>query len=307
MNGIITHIQRYSIHDGPGIRTIVFFKGCPLSCLWCCNPEAQSFHLELEFISSLCQQCGRCLEVCPENAVNEDLNCNEKKKINRVKCTLCMKCVEACPSGALKTVGEIKSVEEIMEVVRKDAAFYRRSNGGITLSGGEPLSQAEFALQLLNKCHQENIHTAVETCGMVPRTILKNVIPFTNLFLFDIKHVNSQKHREYTGVDNRKILENLTWLCAHHDSVILRLPMIPGLNMDNENVENLARLINELGIREVNLMPFHQLGKDKYSHLGKPYHLQNQVDLRLDERSRNQLVQIQGMLESEKITVTIGG
>lgn len=307
MNGIITHIQRYSIHDGPGIRTVVFFKGCPLACLWCCNPESQSFHPNLEFIRSLCRQCGRCIEVCPESAVNDDLNCQENQKIDRVKCTLCMKCVEECPSGALKVVGETKSVEEIMEEVRRDAAFYRRSGGGITLSGGEPFSQADFALQLLSKCHQENIHTAVETCGMVARIILEKALPHTDLFLFDIKHMNLQKHLQYTGVSNKEIFENLTWLCRQQAHVILRLPMIPEMNMDLEDLRDLRTLITDLGIREVNLMPFHQLGKDKYSHLGKSYQLAKQPDLRLDESAMNQLVQIRDLLKSEKITVTIGG
>ena len=307
MKGIITHIQRYSIHDGPGIRTVVFFKGCPLACLWCCNPESQSFLPELEFIRSLCRQCGRCIEICPEDAVNEDLNCSETKKIDRVKCTLCMKCVEECPSGALKVVGETKSVEEIMEVVRKDAAFYRRSGGGITLSGGEPLSQAEFTLQLLSRCHQENIHTAIETCGMVTRNTLENIIPVIDLFLFDIKHMNALKHQEFTGVSNKEIIENLTWLCNHKANVILRLPMIPELNMELEDWKGLARLIDEMGIREVNLMPFHQLGKDKYSHLGKPYRLEKLLDLRMDESAIKMLTQIKGMLQTEKITVTIGG
>lgn len=307
MNGIITHIQRYSIHDGPGIRTVVFFKGCPLSCLWCCNPESQSFHPELEFIRSLCRQCGRCIEVCPEGAVNEDLNCDENQKIDRVKCTLCMKCAEECPSDALRVIGEKKSVDEIMEVVRKDAAYYRRSGGGITLSGGEPLSQAEFALQLLNRCHQENIHTAVETCGVVSRKTLENFVPFTDLFLFDLKHMNVLKHQEYTGVSNKEIIENLTWVCEHQANVILRLPMIPEFNMDVEDLRELRTLITELGIREVNLMPFHQMGKDKYSHLGKSYQLARQPDLRLDEGAMNQLAHIRDMLQSEKITVTIGG
>ena len=307
MNGIITHIQRYSIHDGPGIRTVVFFKGCPLACLWCCNPETQSFQPELEFIGSLCQRCGRCIEVCPEDAVNKDLNCEEKKKIDRIKCTLCMQCVEECPSSALKAVGETMSVEEIMDVVRKDAAYYRRSGGGITLSGGEPLSQAGFALQLLGRCHQENIHTAVETCGMVSRNTLENIIPLTDLFLFDIKLINEMKHQELTGVSNKEIIENLTWLCNQQVNVILRLPMIPELNMDLADLKKLRTLIYELGIREVNLMPFHQLGKDKYSHLGKPYRLAKQPDLRLDESATSQLVQIRDMLQSEEITVTIGG
>ncbi len=307
MKGFITHIQRYSIHDGPGIRTVVFFKGCPLACLWCCNPETQSFKPELEFIQRLCQQCGQCVEICPENAVNLDLFCPEPMKIDRQKCTLCGQCVSVCPSGALKIIGEEIEGEAILTVIKKDGAFYRRSGGGVTLSGGEPLSQPEFAYHLLKSCHDLNIHTAIETCGLAAQKVFEQILPFTDLFLFDIKHLNPQTHQRLTGVSNELILSNLRWLHQNSAHVILRLPLVPGMNMDDENLHSLAELVKELGIEEVNLMPFHQMGKDKYSHLGKNYQLAQHVDMRLDEKEMKNLISVQDYLKSEKVKVVIGG
>lgn len=307
MKGIVTHIQRYSIHDGPGIRTVVFFKGCPLACEWCCNPETQAFKPELEFIHNLCQQCGRCILVCPESAVNPDVNCSEKEKINRRKCTLCKDCVQECPTGALKVVGESMSVEEVFDLVEKDAAYYRRSGGGVTLSGGEPLAQPEFAYEILMKCHNANIHTTIETCGMSPRNVLQKIFAVTDLFLYDIKHTDAVKHQQLTGVSNEIIWDNLRWLKEKKANVILRLPMIPGRNMDLEGFKMLSGLVKELKIKEINLMPFHQMGKDKYSHLGKKYQMEEQPDLRMDEKARKELIKIKEILQSDTILVTIGG
>ena len=307
MKGIITHIQRYSIHDGPGIRTVVFFKGCPLACIWCCNPETQSFRPELEFIQKLCQHCGECVKVCPENAVNLDLFCPESAKIDRQKCTFCAKCATDCPTGALKIVGEEMDADAVLGIIKKDAAFYRRSGGGVTLSGGEPLSQPEFAQNLLEKCHDLNIHTAIETCGQVPRRVFEQVLPLTDLFLFDVKQLDDNIHKQLTGVSNELILSNLRWLHQKSADVILRLPLIPDKNMDAANLHSLARLVNELGIKELNLMPFHQMGKDKYSHLGRSYQLSSQIDLRLDEEGKRELLAAQELLRSANVNVTIGG
>jgi pyruvate formate lyase activating enzyme len=307
LKGIVTHIQRYSIHDGPGIRTVVFLKGCPLNCLWCCNPETQSFQPELEFIKNLCQHCGQCVRICPENAINVDLYCSESMKIEHQKCPVCGKCALVCPSGALKIIGEEMESEAILTVIKKDGAFYRRSGGGITLSGGEPLSQPDFAAQLLRSCHDLNIDTAIETCGLVGQNVIEQILPFTDLFLFDIKNLEPLVHQRLTGFSNELILSNLRWLRKKNAHVIMRLPLIPGLNMDNENLQSISRLVNELGIEEVNLMPFHQMGKDKYSHLGKDYQLAEQIDLRLDEKEMKNLVDYRDFLRSEKVNVVIGG
>jgi pyruvate formate lyase activating enzyme len=307
LKGIVTHIQRYSIHDGPGIRTVVFFKGCPLSCLWCCNPETQSFKPELEFIKNLCQQCGQCVKICPEKAVNSELFCPEQAKIDHQKCTVCGKCALVCPSGALKIIGEEMEAEAILTLIKKDGAFYRRSGGGVTLSGGEPLFQPDFAIQLLRACHNLNINSAIETCGLAAQNIFEQTLPFTDLFLYDIKNLEPLKHQRLTGASNKLILSNLRWLRKKTAHVILRLPLIPGFNMDKENLQSVSRLVNDLGIEEVNLMPFHQMGKDKYSHLGRDYQLAEQIELRLDEKQKKNLVDFQEYLRSEKVNVVIGG
>jgi pyruvate formate lyase activating enzyme len=307
LKGIITHIQRYSIHDGPGIRTVVFFKGCPLTCVWCCNPETQSFKPELEFIKNLCQHCGQCVKICPEHAVNPDLFCPETAKIDRLKCSMCGKCAAVCPSSALRIVGEEMETDAVLELIKKDGAFYRRSGGGMTLSGGEPLSQPEFARDLLKKCHDLNIHTAIETCGLAAQSTLEQILPFTDLLLFDIKHLDPQSHQHLTGASNTLVLSNLRWLHQRSAPIILRVPLVPGLNSNTENLHSLVALVHELGITEVNLMPFHQMGKDKYSHLGKEYQLLRQMDLCLDEEAKKELISVQELFRSENINVVIGG
>lgn len=307
MKGVITNIQRYSIHDGPGIRTVVFFKGCPLQCLWCCNPETQSFQPELEFIKNLCTYCGKCIEICQPNAINSKIHCNEDEKINRTLCTLCGDCVKTCPSGALRFVGEKKSVEEVIDVILKDRAFYRRSGGGVTLSGGEPLSQPEFAQALLHKCHDHNIHTAIETCGDAPKEVFEKIIAETDLFLFDIKHIDCDQHKILTGVSNKSLIANLSWLRMNSAQVILRLPVIPGINSTEENMLAIAELTQHLKINEIHLLPFHQLGRDKYRHLGRTYQLVEKKELLLDQNGRNTLIEARGIFERNRIKVYIGG
>jgi len=307
LSGVITHIQRYSIHDGPGIRTVVFLKGCPLRCMWCSNPETQSFQLEVEFIASLCAHCGICLRVCQLEAINPDIDCPEGLKINRTLCTVCGDCVEQCPNEALRMVGEETSVDEVMKEVLKDNAYYRRSGGGVTLSGGEPLSQADFAEALLRACHQHNIHTAIETCGAVPRKSLEKVLPMTDLFLYDIKHMDDCQHTHLTGFSNREILSNLRWLSAQGKEIILRVPFVPGLNSDGATLLSIANLAGDLNISEVHLMPFHQMGRDKYRHLGRTYSLREEADAHLSADGRQALAAAKRLLEDCNLRVLIGG
>ena len=307
MNGAITHIQRYSIHDGPGIRTVVFFKGCPLSCLWCCNPETQSFQPELEFRQSLCQRCGRCVEICPLVAINKDLNCQEREKINRNLCNLCGQCVEVCPSGSLNSFGENWSLQEVMKEIVKDNAYYRRSGGGITLSGGEPLSQPQFAFNLLSECFKRNIHTTIETCGEAPRLVFEQILPVTSLFLFDIKHLDSDIHQKLTGVRNKTILNNLHWLAEKKVNIILRIPLIPGMNSKKNNIMGIAKLAKEIGIIETHIMPFHQMGKDKYQQTGRDYSMQKVIELRLSPKGKEVILATQKILEDSGLIVFVGG
>lgn len=271
--GLLFDIQRYSIHDGPGIRTLVFLKGCPLRCQWCCNPESQSFAPEVEFRASLCQQCGRCLAVCPRGAVNPDLAVASECKIDRERCDICGRCAEECPSGALRVVGRWRTVTEVMAEVLRDAPFYRRSGGGLTLSGGEPLAQAAFAEELLRACYDHNVRTAVETCGLVGWPVFERVLPHTDLFLYDLKHLDPAEHEQLTGVSNRLILENARRLAQSGAKLVLRVPLISPLNTTPENLAATAQFAASLGLAEVHLMPFHQLGKDKYRRLGLEYGL----------------------------------
>jgi len=307
LTGIITNIQRYSIHDGPGIRTVIFFKGCPLHCLWCCNPETQSFLPEIEFIKNLCGQCGKCIQVCEVNAVNTDLNCKEEEKINRILCTVCGKCAMSCPNQALRVIGEQTNVEEVMRVVLKDKSFFRRSGGGVTLSGGEPLSQPRFAQEILKQCHKNNIHTAIETCGAVSRKVYEDVISIVDLFLFDLKILDLEDHKRLTGAINTEILENLQWLIDNFASVILRLPLIPGINTSKTNLIEIVRLVKLFNIEEIHLMPFHQMGRDKYRHLGKTYALEKNLDMRLDEVGKRELFEAQRIFNENKIKIYVGG
>ena len=306
--GLVFDIQRYSIHDGPGIRTLVFLKGCPLRCEWCCNPESQRNTPEIEFRSSLCQQCGQCLLVCPRGAVNPDLSvADTAAKIDRELCDACGRCVAGCPTGALRLVGRWYTVAEMLAEVLRDAAFYRRSGGGVTLSGGEPLAQAAFAAELLRACYEHNVGTAVETSGLVGWPAFERVLPWTDLVLFDLKHTDDATHRQLTGVSNRLILDNLRRLRAVGVEVILRLPLIPPLNTSAENLAATADLAAELGIRQVHLMPFHQLGKDKYRRLGQEYALAERPGMRDTSEGLALLGLVQRAFARRGLEVHVGG
>jgi pyruvate formate lyase activating enzyme len=273
LTGVVFDIQRYSIHDGPGIRTVVFLKGCPLRCLWCCNPESQQAYPEVEFRERLCQHCGTCLSACPLGAINPDLWLTTGPKINLALCDNCGMCVERCPNGALRMVGQRRSVDEVLREVLRDAAYYRRSGGGVTLSGGEPMALPAFVTELLEACYQRNVHTAIETTGCVSWSLYEQVLPFTDLFLYDLKHVDCEAHRQLTGVPNTTILENARRLARAGASIILRVPLIPGCNLDDAHLSALADFAASLNVLEVHLMPFHQLGKDKYRRLSRSYRL----------------------------------
>ncbi len=301
--GIVFNLQRYSLHDGPGIRTLVFLKGCPLRCLWCCNPESQRPAPEVEFFSAKCQRCGRCLEACPQHAINPDLEA--EPRIDRSRCDDCGACAAVCPPGALGMVGRQMSAAQVLEQARRDAAYYRRSGGGLTLSGGEPLSQAEFAAALLRAAYDANLHTALETSGYGRWEDLEALLPWTELVLFDLKHADSPAHQRLTGVPNEPIIDNLRRLAASRQAVVLRVPLVPGCNLDDANLAATAALAAQLGIEEVHLMPFHQLGKDKYRRLGRNYGLGELSDLRLN--GREALERAERAFAAQGIRVQIGG
>jgi len=270
--GTVFNIQRYSIHDGGGIRTLVFLKGCPLRCLWCCNPESQRGVPELGYIESRCvgdKDCGApCVAVCTVDAIR--LNESGEDVVDRSKCDVCGKCALACGKGALKIVGRKMTVAEVMAEVEKDRPFYRRSGGGVTVGGGEPLAQYQFAAELLEAAHGAYLHTALETCGHGPWPHFAMVLEHVDLLQFDIKHVDPARHKELTGQSNEMILDNLSKVRSIKDprDVIIRIPVVPGCNDSVENIRSTAEFAADLGFRQVELVPYHRLGASKYAQYG---------------------------------------
>jgi pyruvate formate lyase activating enzyme len=260
--GIIFDIQRFSLHDGPGIRTTVFFKGCPLKCLWCHNPESINPEIELAFYPYKCINCRSCILVCPTGALqNDDL---KGKKYDREICQFCWKCAEACPGEALKVQGKRYTVEEVLTEVLRDLPFYKQSGGGVTLSGGEPTFQFDFCLALLKDCKENNISTALDTSGFVPWERLERLLPLVDIFLYDIKHMDSEEHKRLTGVPNEVILENLLKLDKTGKPIEIRIPIIPGYNDSEKNIEAVSNFIKGLkSIKGVRLLPYHKLGLSK--------------------------------------------
>jgi pyruvate formate lyase activating enzyme len=273
--GRVFNIQRYSIHDGGGIRTLVFLKGCPLRCLWCCNPESQKSEPELGFIESRCvggDGCGApCLSACPLKAIR--LNAQGKPSIDRKVCDACGKCATACSKDALTVVGREMTVDEVMAEVEKDRAFYRRSGGGVTIGGGEPLAQYDFTAELLKAAQTAYLHTAIETSGHAPWSHLQAVLKHVDLLQFDLKHVNPVKHRELTGQSNELILDNLKKVLSVKSplDVIVRIPVVPGCNDSAQNVRETAQLVAGLGFKLTELVPYHRLGVAKYGQYGMVY------------------------------------
>jgi len=251
--GLIFHLMRFSLRDGPGIRTTVFLKGCPLRCSWCHNPEGQSFGPSLMFFEERCRHCGDCAPVCPHGLK---------------ECEACGRCVEACVAEARQLAGRSISVAEALAEVERDVVFFDESGGGVTLSGGEPLAQPEFAEALLAACRARGIHTALDTCGMAPRDVLLRVAVHADLVLFDLKAIEGGLHAKYTGAPNTVILENLEALAAAGRSVIVRYPLIPGVNDGAGELRAMAEFLRPLGLRRVDLLPYHRMGIDKYRRLG---------------------------------------
>lgn len=271
--GTIFNIQKYSIHDGPGIRTIVFLKGCPLRCQWCSNPESGEVGLQIVFNQNLCVDCGACLHICRQGAIRKDDRFGQV--IDRHACNMCGECVRHCPTRALKSIGKMVTVEEVIHEVLKDTIFYRKSGGGVTLSGGEPFEQADFTAELLRRLKHERVSTAVETCGAVPFKNIEPSIDNVDLFLYDIKHMNSEMHRRYTGKDNTCVLENLKELNRLEKHIWVRVPLIANVNDDAENMDRVFTMCRDLeSVERVELLPYHEYGVGKYAQLGIKYQLE---------------------------------
>ncbi len=272
--GMIFNIQKFSINDGPGIRTVVFFKGCPLKCTWCANPESQEPRLQILWDAKKCLHCETCVRSCPTQAVKA---VDGKISVDHKKCSgagVCSErgiCIEKCPAHALKPEGQRKTVAQIVEVVMQDLPFYEESGGGVTLSGGEATMQPEFAIELLRALKSKNIHTAIETTGFTSPAIFRRIVEYIDLLLFDIKHWDEARHREKTGVSNATILQNMKFAIDAGKDVLPRLPVIPNYNDSIDDAAGFVRRLREVGATRVQLLPFHQFGESKYSMLGRDY------------------------------------
>ncbi len=298
IEGVIFNIQKFSLHDGPGIRTIVFFKGCNMSCLWCSNPESQEVAPQIMFNKNLCTKCGRCQSVCETSAIDM----NSVYRIDKSKCIKCKRCVESCLNGALVLEGKKYSVEEIIKELKKDSVQYRRSNGGITLSGGEVLLQPDFAVELLKECKSYGWHTAIETAMYVNSEAVKKVMPYIDLAMIDIKSMNDEVHRRFTGVSNNIILKNIKLSDQLTKEIIIRIPVIEGFNADLQSIGEIAQFSKSLtNLKRIDLLPYHNYGENKYEAIGRDYLLGE-----LKSPSEDKMERLKALVEIMGIPCTIG-
>ena len=283
MKGLVFNIQRFSVNDGPGIRTTVFLKGCPLRCKWCHNPESISPDQELILREDRCVRCGNCYALCKNHAVEI---VNEGFATIRAACIKCGECVEICNAEARELAGKEMTEAQVMKEVEKDVIFYEQSGGGASFSGGEPFLQHEFLLSLLRACREKGIHTVVDTSGMTTPGILEEVSKYVDLFLYDLKTLDDEKHRKFTGVSNRSIIGNLRRLSEWEKNVIVRIPVIPGVNDDPADLLESGAFVASLGnVSEIHLLPYHRIGVEKYRRLGMEYEMQQTVPPSADDLS----------------------
>lgn len=301
--GWIWDIKKYALHDGPGIRTTIFLKGCPLHCLWCCNPESQDFSPQVFWDMENCLHCGLCVEICPNQAVAFDEH--GSRTVDPDRCEVCGLCAEKCPGDAAAMAGRRVTVEEVLEEVGRDALYHSRSGGGLTLSGGEPLAQPEFAHQLLRsyKTSEYGLHTTVDTSGSVPWSTFERIVDYVDLFLYDVKHMDSEEHLRFTGVSNKPILHNLERLADTAKEVVVRVPLIPGYNDDEDNIRRTAEFAHNLpSMSRLDLLPYHRLGEPKYRRFAVAYPLQD-----AKTQSKEMVERLKGIVEEHGLRVQIGG
>lgn len=297
--GMIFDLQRFSVHDGPGIRTIVFFKGCPLRCEWCCNPESQSFKKQLMVVKDNCIDCRRCEKVCPHGAISF----TPEVTIDRSKCTNCGACTEVCFSEALTMIGKEMTVSELIFELKKDEVHYRKSNGGITLSGGEVLAQPEMAAALLKACKAQGWHTAIESTGYAPKKTLDLILPHLDMFLMDIKHINSIKHRKHIGQPNDLILRAAQQVAEYPGTeLVVRVPVIPDFNDTPEEIAEIAIISQKLNVKKINLLPYHPYGANKYENIGETYQVGH-----LEAPSKEKMEILRELVEQIGLECQIGG
>ena len=270
--GLIFNIQKFSIHDGPGIRTTIFLKGCPLRCKWCANPESQSANVQILWDQKKCAHCLQCVKSCMHQAIS----CKEGEiHIDEELCQGCLNCVSTCLQSALSNEGETKEIEEIVRIALQDKDFYEESGGGITISGGEGMSQPDFLKELVKELKKHNLHLAIETTGYIPKETFHELAPLFDLLLFDVKHYDTNRHFEGTGVHNEQIINNLKWAFHQGLEILPRIPVIPSFNDSIQDAAGFASLLTEIGLKKVQLLPFHQFGERKYEMMHKEYAYKN--------------------------------
>lgn len=293
--GLIFNIQKFSVNDGPGIRTVIFFKGCPLRCKWCSNPESQSFKKQLFHDNKRCIKCLRCIKSCPKNAI---LFKDNNIIINHDLCDACERCIKVCENRALNVEGNYNTVDEVMNVVMQDIDFYLESGGGITLSGGELLWQKDFAIELLKESKKNGLHTCIETTAYTNEDVFKEIINYVDYLFIDIKHYDREKHFEGTGVYNDMIISNLNLALSMKKELIVRIPVIPKFNSSLDDAKKFAILFNELNVKKCQLLPFHQFGENKYHLLNKDYVYADVESLHTEDLKEYQDILIAGGIDA---------
>lgn len=298
--GTIFDIKRYAIHDGPNIRTTVFLKGCPLRCVWCHNPEGMDASIQLLWNAASCLGCGACIEACPHDALSLE---NRTLTRDETQCQVCQTCVSTCPALCHESTGREATVDEVLIEIQKDIPFFDQSGGGVTFSGGEPLMQPQFLLDLLQACGRLGLHRAVDTSAHAPTHRVQEIAAHTELFLVDIKHMDPSIHRHYTGVDNALILRNIEMLSKEGAAIIIRIPLIDGFNTDETHLKRSAQFLASLhGIQRVDLLPLHTIARGKYKKLGK--HVEPTI---LKPPSAETCDRSVSVFENMGLRVTLGG
>ncbi len=298
--GLVSNIQHFSVHDGPGIRTIVFLKGCNMKCLWCSNPEMIGKKPELMYTENVCLGCGFCIKACSNKVISKGKN--DKINIDKLLCIGCALCAEACPSHALSINGVLMTVDEVLDELKKDEVFYESSSGGITVSGGEPFLQTVFLHKLLKACKDNDMHTAVETAGNYNMKDVDDILKYVDLFLYDIKIYDNDMHKVATGVSNNIIIENIKYLRENNKEVIIRVPLIPNYSATEDNIRQIGLLAKTLNIGKVHLLPYHEYGKEKYNKIHQVYKL---MDVKILDNI--QIDKFRSILQDKGLVVVIAG